>query len=144
MEPAEARRWLDRIRRLQGVVLWDQAYTHATRLQERRSKLAALRAELGTLDDSIARLSGAEAQFAETVVADFSRLRSESARLGEAVALAITDREERLAMELREGVRREMARVQRYLLTARVAIARTTDQLAGAGLLPENFGEVAE
>ena len=143
-QDAEAQRWLARIARLQGVLLWEQTVTHATRLQRRRTELMANRELLASLDDSIDRLNLAEETFTATVALDFARLLEETDRLSNAVAAALIDREERLAYELREGVRREMAQVQRYLLTARVAIARTTDQLAGAGLFEAPEQELAE
>lgn len=130
MQEPERSRWLHRIARLQGVTFWQQTLEHSSRLQQRRRALAENRDLLATLDGSLLRLDRAEDVFTAGVGIDFARLRDRSVQLGETVAVAITDREQRLAGEIQRGMRQEMAQVRRYLLVARVAIARTTDQLA--------------
>ncbi|MEM6708622.1 MAG: hypothetical protein AAF648_07530 [Pseudomonadota bacterium] len=140
----EAARYQRRIDRLRGVVLWDQTLTHATRLQARRGQVRANRELLATLDESLGRLQSAEQSFVDTVGIDFARFSAETDRLRDSVALAIQSREEQLALELRGGMRREMAQVGQYLLVTRVAIARTTDQLAGRGVPLDEVAPPAE
>lgn len=131
LEEPERASWLRRIERLQGVTLWEQTLEHATRVQTRRQALADNRTALASLDDSLSRLNAAEEQFTQTVGIDFARFRQRADGLQLAVGDALRDREQRLALAIQRGMRQEMAQVQSYLLVARVAIARTTDQLAG-------------
>lgn len=135
-EVADQARWLARVNRLRGVMLWDQTVEHATRLQALRRTVTGTEDLLADVDARVARVQSAEAQFAAGVETNFKALASRAAQVRQAVAQAVSERETQLAQELRRGMRQEMQQVQQYLLVTRVAIARTADQLAGtpAGL----------
>jgi hypothetical protein len=64
------------------------------------------------------------------VQADFSRFESRAGGLRDRVASARSVREAQLAAALARGLEREASALEEYLLTARIAIARATDQLA--------------
>jgi hypothetical protein len=140
-DAADQQRWRARVNRLRGVMLWDQTVEHATRLQALRRTVADTRALLADVDARVARVQSAEAQFAAGVETNFVALAARTEQVREAVALAVSERETRLAQELRRGMRQEMQQVQQYLLVTRVAIARTADQLAGNPAGPGGSGE---
>ncbi|MFK7914312.1 MAG: hypothetical protein AB8B93_10395 [Pseudomonadales bacterium] len=131
---ADRQKWLDRITRLRGTILWQQTTEHATRLQALRQTAAQAAEMLASVDQSLERVQNAESQFVAGVETDFVLLADRVDTVRDAVAAAVADREERLAQEIRRGMRNEMQQVQQYLLVTRVAIARTADQLALADL----------
>jgi hypothetical protein len=102
-------------------------------LPSRPAELAAL---LADVDARAERLERAEAAYTETVAADFDRFRERAAGIRTMVAASLVRREELIAQELRAGIDRETVEMERYLVTARIAIARATDQLADAGPQP--------
>ncbi len=123
-------KWQARIDRLRGVMLWQQTVEHASRLQVLRRTVAEGHELLADVDERLVRVQGAEADFVAGVETNFLLLADRVDQVRAEVAAAVLDREERLAQEIRRGMRQEMQQVQQYLLVTRVAIARTADQLA--------------
>ncbi|MDZ7670389.1 MAG: hypothetical protein U5Q16_13590 [Gammaproteobacteria bacterium] len=122
-----------RLRRLMGVVFWQVADERSARVRTLHKSLDENRALLAAVDARIARLAEAESRFAAGVESDFLLLAERADQVGERVAAALDSRREVLADALQRGLREDMARTERYLLTARIAVARATDQLAAAG-----------
>lgn len=127
---ADRQKWLERINRLKGTILWQQTTEHASRLQALRSTAGEAAQMLASVDESLERVQNAEAQFVAGVETNFVLLADRVEEAQAAVAGAVADREEQLAREIRRGMRNEMLQVRQYLLVTRIAIARTTDQLA--------------
>jgi hypothetical protein len=131
--PADRTKLATRIARLRGTVLWNIADSHARRVRSLERELADVRELLGTVDARIARLTRAEAELDAGAAADF---RAVAAR-GSALAAAVASRRDATAAELatsfRGALQHEIALTDGHLMTARIAIARTTDQLASAG-----------
>lgn len=119
-----------RLARLRGTVFWTIADSRATRIQALAGRLADSRALLTQVDSRIARLSHAEQQFASGVEHDFRSLTRRAGDVSERVVGALEGRRRIIAGALDRGLHQEMARTRQYLLTARMAIARATDQLA--------------
>lgn len=130
MEGPEKTKWLDRIDRLEGTLFWQIADGRAgrtralTRVQSENSGL------LVDLDERIARVANAEAEFAAGVETDFVLFSDRADMLTANVTRALTAREVALAGELKRGMAREMKEVRQYLLVTRIGIARATDELA--------------
>jgi L-serine deaminase len=97
----------------------------AKQLNDNRSLLA-------DVDMRIERLAGAEARFAAGVESNFRVLSDRVERVSERVTAALEARRRVIAQALQRGLEQEMARTRQYLITARIAIARATDQLAAA------------
>jgi hypothetical protein len=123
-----------RIARLHGTVLWNIADSHASRVRNLERERAATRELLGTVDERIARLTRAEAELDAGAAADFRAVAARGGVLAAAVAARRAASEAELAASFRRALEREIALTDGYLMTARVAIARTTDQLASAGM----------
>jgi len=119
-----------RIDRLRGVLIWQVANTRDARVRALVKELDGVRALLTDIDARITRLSLAETRLAAGVEADFQEFATRADQLASSVATSLTRREEALAVAFREAVEAEQRRVEQYLLTVRVAIARTSDQLA--------------
>lgn len=136
----DRKKWLARIDRLKGVVFWEQTVEHASRLQSLRRTARETAAVLADVDERVARVRSAEADFVAGIETDFLLLAQRAATVRESIAAAVQEREERLAGEIRRGMRDEMQQVQQYLLVTRIAIARTADQLAG-GPVPDSVPE---
>ena len=129
--PAEQRKHLERREaRLRGALFFGQV----RELSERRRALTRRSAELqeltAAIDARAERLEHAEARYTQTVAADFSTFARRAESVRALVDGARDNAEERLAREIRNGMQREMEEVAQYLLVARIAIARATDQLA--------------
>jgi hypothetical protein len=122
-----------RIARLRGTLLWTIADSQATRVRALERELAETRELLGTVDARIARLTRAEAELDAGAAADFRAVAARGGALAAAVASRRAASEAELAASFRRALEREIALTDGYLMTARVAIARTTDQLASAG-----------
>ena len=122
--------WHSRLNRLRGVVFWEIADSRPVVLQQMRQAIADVEALSASMLAQTNRLQSAEAGFREGWVADFSGFESRAGDLAARVENALEVREEQLAQELKRGMQRESEQVQQYLLTARVAIARTLDQYA--------------
>jgi len=136
-ESAELER---RLQRLRGLVLWEIAEARSARTRELALELRAARTLLVEVDARIARLARAEADLEAGIAVDFRQFRDRSERLTRAVAAQMEHREAALAAAFRDAVQEELQRVDEYLLTARIAIARTTDRLAAAAVpeVPES------
>lgn len=128
---AEAeQQWRERLDRLRGVVFWEIADSRPVVLQQMRSAIADVERLSASMEAQAQRLQVAESGLQAGVLADFSQFTQRAGDLAARVEDALATREEQLAMELQRGMQREALQVQQYLLTARVAIARTLDQYA--------------
>ena len=96
-------------------------------LEKQHAENVALIADL---DERIARVQNAEAQFVAGVEADFMELADRAVALREEVDVALDRRQAALATQVRRGMAREMQEVQKYLLVTRIGIARAADQLS--------------
>ena len=134
MGEADRRKWLGRIARLRGVLFWQLVDESSTRVRELEKKFAATTELLADVDARVARVQNAEDQFSKGVEADFHQFAQRAEVIAARVDQALNGREEMLAAEIRRGMQREMLEVQEYLLVARIAIARATDQLAHTGV----------
>ena len=123
-------KWLARIERLRGVVFWQLVDASSVRIRELEKQLAVNQALLADVDERVARVQNAEQQFAGTVAVDFERFSQRAEVIAAQVDSALVSRESMLAQEIRRGMQREKREVKEYLLVARIAIARATDQLA--------------
>ena len=123
-------RWHERLDRLRGVIFWQIADARPVTLQQMQSVIADVETLSASLKAQTARLQAAEAGLQSGTLADFSRFSSRAGDLAAKVEDALARREEQLAIELKRGMQRESLQVQQYLLTARIAIARTLDQYA--------------
>ncbi|MEQ8859459.1 MAG: hypothetical protein RIC56_12500 [Pseudomonadales bacterium] len=132
--PARDRaRFYKRIDRLLGATFWQIADSRSARVRDLERQLAASRDTLTDVDARIDRLARAESRFAAGVETDFLALSERADDVAERVTGALQSRRRVIAEALERGLRQEMAQTQQYLLTARIAIARATDQLAAAG-----------
>jgi hypothetical protein len=123
-------RFQKRVERLKGMLFWRLAEERASRLRDLEKQLAGNRALLAAVDQRIERLAAAEARFAAGVETDFSALSDRAGDVSRRVAMALGARREAIAQVLERGLHDEVAQTRQYLLTARIAIARATDQLA--------------
>ncbi len=123
-------RWLKRLDRLEGMLFWTVMTERNARLRERSKSLAELREVLADVDGQIGRVSEAENQLVAGVHTDFAIFDDRAQTLIAQVDMAMGNRQEMLAQQLRRGMNLERDRLQQYLLVTRVAIARATDQLA--------------
>ncbi len=127
---AERGPFLARIRRLEGVVFWQIADHKAARVRALEKRLDESRRLLAEADTRIERLTAAEARFAAGVETDFLALQDRTDTMTRRVAASLDRRRQVIGQALRRGLDQEMARTRQYLLTARIAIARASDQLA--------------
>lgn len=123
-------KWRERLDRLRGVLFWDIVDSRPVVLQQMRSAIAELEKLSASMLAQADRLKTAEAGLQAGLLADFSGFSQRAADLVVRVEEALVEREQQLALELKRGMQREAIQVQQYLLTARVAIARTLDQYA--------------
>ena len=121
---------LARIDYLEGITFWGLVDERETRLREAETQAAGAAALLAEIDAKITRVTRAEAALASGVHVDFFAFQGRADSIREEVAVAIAQRETRLGDQIRSGIHREMAQVERQILVTRVAIARATDQLA--------------
>ncbi len=122
--------WRERLDRLRGIVFWEIADSRPIVLQQMRRTIADVEELSVSMQAQTNRLQAAEAGLQAGVLANFSQFTRRAGDLAVRVDQALVTREEQLALELRRGMQREAQQVQQYLLTARVAIARTLDQYA--------------
>jgi len=125
-----ADKWQDRLNRLRGIVFWNIADTSPVVLQQMRSAIADVEKLSASMRAQAERLQTAEAGLQTGVLAEFSQYSQRADSLLARVDGALLKREEQLAQEIKRGMRREAEQVEEYLLTARIAIARTLDQYA--------------
>lgn len=128
---AEAKaQWRSRLDRLRGVVFWNIVDAHPVVLQQMRQAIADVQALSASMLAQTNRMQAAESGLRTGLLADFSMYKRRAGELAARVEQALGVREEQLALELKQGMERESEQVQQYLLTARIAIARTLDQYA--------------
>lgn len=127
---AAADRWQERLDRLRGIVFWNIADTSPVVLRQMRNAIADVEELSASMQAQTARLQAAEAGLEAGALANFSQYSQRAASLIARIDGALLKREERLAQEIKRGMRREAEQVEGYLLTARIAIARTLDQYA--------------
>ena len=125
-----AKQWTQRLDRLRGLLFWEIAQQHPVRLRDMRRAIRGVEAFSDDMLAQTERLQSAQGTLSVGIVADYSALRSRTALLAEKVERALQGREYQIAQELRRGMQRESLQVEEYLLTARIAIARTLDQYA--------------
>ena len=130
LDAEAADKWRERLDRLRGVVFWEITDARPVVLQQMRAAIAEAEALSASMLAQASRLQAAEAGLQAGVLADFSEFSQRARALTARVDRALFNREEQLARELKRGMQRESEQVQKYLLTARVAIARTLDQYA--------------
>lgn len=123
-------RWAYRVNRLRGTVYWTIVNDRNARLRALAKEVAEQRVVLEDIDARIARVNEAETNLVGGVVTDYSQFRDRALAISDRVDVALYDRQEMLAQQIRRGMRGEQQRLQQYLLVTRVAIARATDQLA--------------
>ena len=129
-DDATRTRLLARIDYLEGIVFWGLVEERLTRLQAAEKQTAETQALLVEIDAKLARVTHAEDVIAAGVETDFLAFQARADAITKQVAVAIADRETRLGNQVRSGIHREMAQVERQILVTRIAIARATDQLA--------------
>jgi tetratricopeptide (TPR) repeat protein len=127
---ADQAKWLERIERLQGVVFWQLVDASSVRVRALHKQAAATRRVLADVDERVVRVQSAESRFSAGVQTDFHQVGRRAELISAQVDQALDGRKQILAAEIRRGLQREILEVQEYLLVARIAIARATDQLA--------------
>lgn len=127
---AQRPRFEARLARLRGAAFWSVADSRAARIRAQEQRLNQSRTLLAEVETRIARLSGAEQRFAAGVETQLDALAGRAGDVSTQVADAMVDRRRVIADALERRLRDEMSRTRQYLLTARIAIARATDQLA--------------
>lgn len=123
-------RYQARIDRLLGTTFWAIADSRSERVRRLEKSLAENRALLADVDVRIERLARAESRFAAGVETDFLVLTDRVEGMTVRVSEALDSRRTIIAEALERGLQREVAQTRQYLLTARIAIARASDQLA--------------
>ncbi len=123
-------KWQERLDRLRGIVFWNIADTSPVVLRQMRTTIAELEKLSASMRAQAERLQAAEAGLQTGVLAEFSQYSQRADNLLARVDGALLKREKQLAQEIKRGMRREAEQVEEYLLTARIAIARTLDQYA--------------
>ena len=121
---------VSRVERLRGLLFFDLVDNKSTRLRSIGKQLEETSVVLSEIEESLERVNKAEEVFDNGVAIDFHIFETRAQLIGESVNDALADRQTLLAKEIREGMQREIRQVEKYLLIARIAIARTTDQLA--------------
>jgi hypothetical protein len=120
----------ERLARIEGIVFWQIADNEPARLRKLVKANRANGERLADIDSRIARVQSAEHGLATGVQTDFLAFQTRADAIAEAVHKARDLRQGMLAAQLREGIRRERAQVEKYLLLTRIAIARAMDQIA--------------
>lgn len=123
-------RLLARIDYLEGIAFWNLVEERLSRLRDSAKAATATEGLLADIDSKLARVSRAEGVIAAGVQTDFLAFQTRADAITAMVAVALADRETRLGDQIRSGIHREIAQVERQLLVTRIAIARATDQLA--------------
>lgn len=129
-DDAARQRLLDRIDNLEGLVYWNLVDERPNRIRAAEKEALEMDVALAGVDAKLARIAQAETVIAEGVATNFLAFQTRADAITQEVAVAIADRQTRLADQIRTGIRGEMAQVERQLLITRIAIARATDQLA--------------
>ena len=121
---------LARVDYLEGIAFWNLAEDRLARLRTVENEATATAEQLAEIDAKLVRVSRAEGELAAGVQTDFLAFQTRADAITREVAVALADRETRLGDQIRSGIHREIAQVERQLLVTRIAIARATDQLA--------------
>lgn len=119
-----------RLARLEGVVVWQISEARSERVRALQRELAGAREQLAATDQRLARIARAEAELESGVAVDFRAFASRAALLERQVAANLARHERSIAAALGESIDEQIRLTESHLLTARTAIARTTDQLA--------------
>ncbi len=128
-DPSRAR-LLARIDYLEGIVFFGLVEESQTRLRDAEKQADDAAAMLAEVDAKVTRVTRAEQALAQGIQVDFLAFQGRADAIRDEVAVAIAQRETRLADQIRAGIHREMAQVERQILVTRIAIARATDHLA--------------
>ena len=96
-------------------------------MQKQQAELAQ---SVAGIDASISRVAVAEENFVSGVGTDFAAFVARASHISAQVDRAQARREVALANAIRSRLQDEMQEVNEYLLVARIAVARATDQLA--------------
>jgi hypothetical protein len=129
-DDAARQRLLARIDHLEGLVFWNLVEARPSRIRAAEKEANDIAGVLTGIDSTLARIGHAEGVIAAGVATDFLEFQTRADAITAQIGRAITDRETRLAEQIRGGIRGEMAQVERQLLVTRIAIARATDQFA--------------
>ncbi len=121
---------LARVDYLEGIAFWNLAEDRLARLRTVENEATATAEQLAEIDAKLVRVSRAEGELAAGVQTDFLAFQTRADAITREVAVALADRETRLGDQIRSGIHREIAQVERQLVVTRIAIARATDQLA--------------
>ena len=135
LEPEAAAQWQARLQRLQGVLFWQLVDASPVRLRGMQRDIDHAQKLADRLQAQARRMQAAEAVFTRGVMTDFAGLRDRASSSLARVDAALVEREEMIAQALIDGMRQEAQQVQRYLVSARVGIARALDRsVAQAGV----------
>jgi tetratricopeptide (TPR) repeat protein len=129
-DDATRARLLERIDYLEGIVFWGLVEESSTRVREAEKEVEQAAIMLDEIDAKVTRVARAEEALAVGVQTDFLAFQARADAIRREVAVAIAQRETRLSDQIRTGIHREMAQVERQILVTRIAIARATDHLA--------------
>jgi hypothetical protein len=129
-DDAARQRLLARIDHLEGLVFWNLVEARPSRIRAAEKEANDIAGVLTGIDSTLARIGHAEGVIAAGVATDFLEFQTRADAITAQIGRAITNRETRLAEQIRGGIRGEMAQVERQLLVTRIAIARATDQFA--------------
>ncbi len=121
---------LARVNYLEGIAFWNLVEDRMARLRAVENETTATAEQMAEIDAKLLRVSRAEGVLAAGVQTDFLAFQTRADSITREVAVALADRETRLGDQIRSGIHREIAQVERQLLVTRIAIARATDQLA--------------
>jgi hypothetical protein len=124
------RQLLTRINYLEGIAFWNLVDESGTRLRDAEKAATQTEELLTDIDSKLTRVAHAEGAIAAGVQTDFLAFQTRADSITAMVAVALADRETRLGDQIRSGIHREIAQVERQLLVTRIAIARATDELA--------------
>jgi hypothetical protein len=123
----------DRLARVEGLVFWQIADDSSGRVRKLARASRANKELLADIDSRVVRVETAEHNFAVGVQTDFFTFQTRADSIASAVTKAKATREGMLSAQLRSGIRKERAQVEKYLLLTRIAIARAMDQIAMNG-----------
>jgi hypothetical protein len=121
---------LARVDYLEGIAFWNLVEDRMTRVRAVENEATQTAEQLAEIDAKLVRVARAEGALAAGIQTDFLAFQTRADAITREVAVAIAARETRLGDQIRSGIHREIAQVERQLLVTRIAIARATDQLA--------------
>ena len=133
MDPTDQAAYLGRVARLRGLVFWEITDQKARRMRELAKDLKQSTDLAAENAVSIDRLTAAYGEFSAGVQTDLYSFVDRADAITVQIAQAQAVREERLAVELKRGMDREVQQLEKFLLATRIAIARASDHLAMEG-----------